>query len=67
MDHYSDEKADQVSVASLKFKIMMQMCQDNYAQMLDFELRRSPGLEWNDDDMKVHQKKMLDIIINDKQ
>lgn len=67
LDHYSDEKADQVSVASLKFKIMMQMCQDNYAQMLDFELRRSPGLEWNDDDMKVHQKKMLDIIINDKQ
>ena len=43
------------------------MCQDNYAQMLDFELRRSPGLEWNDDDMKVHQKKMLDIIISDKQ
>lgn len=67
LNHYSDEKADQVSVASLKFKIMMQMCQDNYAQMLDFELRRSPGLEWNDDDMKVHQKKMLDIIINDKQ
>ena len=67
LDHYSDEKADQVSVASLKFKIMMQMCQDNYAQMLDFELRRSPGLEWNDDDMKVHQKKMLNIIISDKQ
>ena len=25
-DHYSDGKSDQVSVASLKFKIMMQMC-----------------------------------------
>lgn len=63
LDHYSDEKADQVSVASLKFKIMMQMCQDNYALMLDNKLSREPGLEWNDDDMQLHQRKMLEIII----
>ena len=29
LDHYSDGKSDQVSVASLKFKIMMQKCKDN--------------------------------------
>ena len=67
LDRYCDEKADQVSVASLKFKIMMQMCQDNYALMLDNKLSREPGLEWNDDDMQLHQRKMLDIIIKDNQ
>lgn len=66
LDHYSDEKADQVSVASLKFKIMMQICQDNNTQMLEGKLHRVSGLEWNDVDMQVHQRKMLDIIIKDK-
>lgn len=27
--HYADRKSDPVSVASLKFKIMMQKCRDN--------------------------------------
>ena len=64
LDHYSDGKADQVSVASLKFKIMMQMCQDNNKAMLNGDLDRAKGLEWNADDIQLHQRKMLDIIID---
>jgi len=63
LDHYSDGKSDQVSVASLKFKIMMQICQDNHKAMLNGELDRVAGMEWNAEDMQVHQNKMLDIII----
>ena len=63
LDHYSDKKADQVSVASLKFKIMMQVCQDNYAAMLNGSLHRAPGMEWDATDMQAHQQKMLDILI----
>ena len=48
LDHYSDGKSDQVSVASLKFKIMMQMCQDNYKAILNGDLDREKGLEWNE-------------------
>ena len=54
---YSDGKTDQVSVASLKFKIMMQKCLDN--RKLDREI----GMEWKAEDIKEHQQKMLDIII----
>ena len=63
LDHYSDGKSDQVSVASLKFKIMMQICLDNHKAMLNGELERVTGMEWNAVDMQVHQNKMLDIII----
>lgn len=63
LDHYSDGKSDQVSVASLKFKIMMQICRDNHKVMLNGELDRVAGMEWNAEDMQVHQRKMLDIII----
>jgi hypothetical protein len=63
LDHYSDGKSDQVSVASLKFKIMMQKCKDNHKAMITGELNRDIGMEWNAEDMQVHQKKMLDIII----
>ncbi|MDO4800963.1 MAG: DUF262 domain-containing protein [Prevotellaceae bacterium] len=63
LDHYSDGKADQVSVASLKFKIMMQMCQDNHKAMLNGDLDRPKGMEWNVEDMLEHQEKMLSIII----
>lgn len=59
LDHYSDGKTDQVSVASLKFKIMMQMCQDN----LNGDSDRPKGMEWNVEDMLEHQEKMLNIII----
>ena len=63
LDHYSDRKADQVSVGSLKFKIMMQICLDNHKAMLNGDIDRETGMEWNADDMKTHQQKMLDIII----
>ena len=63
-NRYLDTKANQVSVASLKFRIMLQICQDNYdAGVRNEELKRPFGLEWNADDMKKHQKKMLDIIV----
>ena len=57
LSRYSGGESDPVSVASLKFKIMMQVCQDNRV--------RPHGLEWNAKDMQLHQKKMLDIIIKD--
>ena len=63
LDHYSDGKSDQVSVASLKFKIMMQICRDNHKAMLNGDMDRVTGMEWNAEDIQVHQRKMLDIII----
>ncbi len=63
LDHYSDGKSDQVSVASLKFKIMMQICRDNHKAMLNGDVDRVTGMEWNAEDIQVHQRKMLDIII----
>ncbi|MCH5318948.1 MAG: DUF262 domain-containing protein [Paramuribaculum sp.] len=59
-NHYNSRKQNQVSVASLKFKIMMQICQDNSK---DESLDRPQGLEWNYSDMRSHQKKMLEIIM----
>lgn len=64
LDHYSDDKSDPISVASLKFKIMMQICQDNYKDMLNGNLDREKDMEWNYEDIKKHQKKMLDIILS---
>lgn len=63
LDHYCDGKSDQVSVASLKFKIMMQICQDNHKAMLNGEIDRVAGMEWNAEDMQKHQDKMLDILL----
>lgn len=66
-NRYLDTKSNQVSVASLKFRIMLQMCQDNYdAGVKDDNLKRPFGLEWNVDDMVRHQEKMLEIIMNIK-
>ena len=61
---YLDDKSDAVSVASLKFRIMMQMCQDNHKAMLNGELDRPKDMEWNADDMQNHQNRMLDIIFD---
>lgn len=58
LDHYTDSKSNPVSVASLKFRIMMQICQDN--QSLD----RVKGMEWNAVDMLQHQDRMLDLLIH---
>jgi hypothetical protein len=62
LEHYSDAKSDQVSVASLKFKIMMQRCKDNYTNMLNGEVERKAGMEWNAEDIEVHQQKMLGLL-----
>ena len=61
---YCDGKYDQVSVSSLKFKIMMQMCLDNQNAIRKQELNRENGLEWNVEDMKAHQEKMLDLLFH---
>jgi hypothetical protein len=59
LDHYLDTsgKIRQVSVASIKFMIMMQMCKVN----ADKHIR--DGLEWNFEDIKAHQEKMLGILL----
>ena len=60
LDHYLDAsgKIKQVSVASIKFMIMMQICKDNQ------DKNRKPGQEWIFDDISAHQEKMLDILMN---
>ncbi len=59
LDHYLDSsgKIKQVSVASLKFMIMMQKCKDN-------QFNREGGQEWNYDDIKTHQDKMIEFLID---
>jgi len=64
-NRYLDTKSNPVSVASLKFRIMLQICQDNYDNGIKGEgKKRDFGLEWNVDDMVRHQSKMLEIIMN---
>lgn len=58
LDHYTDSKHDQVSVASLKFKIMMQICRDNAR-----DENRESGEEWNFIDIRKHQEKMTAILL----
>ena len=57
LGHYLDAsgKIKQVSVASLKFMIMMQKCKDNQGA-------REQGQEWNFDDIKAHQVNMLAVL-----
>ena len=63
-DHYLDSKSNQVSVASLKFRIMLQICQDNHDNgVKDGSLKRDSGLEWGTDDMDKHQEDTLKIIM----
>ena len=54
---YQDGKL-RASVASIKFKIMMQICHDN-----DNLGGRRQGMQWNADDIDNHQRKMLEIIL----
>lgn len=64
-NRYLDTKSNQVSIASLKFYIMLQICQDNYDKGIkDDQLKRDFGQEWIVDDMRQHQTKMLEIIMN---
>ena len=60
-NRYLDSKSNQVSVASLKFRIMLQMCQDN--KELKEGDKRDSGFEWNADDMQKHLEKILSIIM----
>ena len=63
-NRYLDSKFNQVSVASLKFRIMLQICQDNYDKGIKDEApKRDFGFEWNVEDMDEHQAKMLKIIM----
>lgn len=59
LDHYLDPsgKIRQVSIASLKFVIMMQKCKDNQND-------RGPGLEWTYTDIKEHQECMIKILLH---
>lgn len=61
--HYSDSKSDQVSVASLKFKIMMQKCKDNDLAIRNGYLERPAQMEWNVEDIQEHQNNILGILI----
>src|SRR5690606_26234701 len=56
--HYLDSsgKIKLVSVASLKFMVMMQICNDNEHQ------NRPNGLEWDFEDIIHHQEKMEKIL-----
>lgn len=58
LSHYLDSgKIRQISIASIKFMIMMQKCKDNL-----LENNRKHGLEWNFEDIKEHQRKMQSIL-----
>ena len=65
LDRYSDSKSDPVSVASLKFKIMMQKCKDNQKEMIIENLDRDADMEWDIEDMQTHQEKMLNILFDE--
>lgn len=56
VNHYLDSKSNPVSVASLKFLIMLKICQDNVNK------ERVAGHEWDVDDINTHQRKMLMIL-----
>jgi hypothetical protein len=57
LDHYLDSsgKIRQISVASIKFMIMMQICKGN-------QNNREPGQEWNFIDITEHHKKLFGIL-----
>lgn len=59
LSHYLDNgKIRQISVASIKFMIMMQKCKDNL-----LEKKREQSLEWIYDDIIEHQEKMEKILL----
>ena len=61
LDHYLDTasgKISRVSVASLKFMVMMQVCKDNIDA-------RESGKEWMFEDIERHQTAMIDVLVGD--
>ena len=61
LDHYLDAsgKIRQVSVSSLKFMIMMQMCKDNQSL-------RENGQEWIFEDIRAHQSHIMQLLFAEK-
>ena len=61
LDHYLDAsgRIRQVSVSSLKFMIMMQMCKDNQSI-------RENGQEWIFDDIQAHQRHILSVLFENR-
>lgn len=51
LDHYLDSsgKISQISVASLKFMVMMQLCRDHH--------------KWDFEEIQFHQKKMISLLM----
>ena len=45
---------------------MMQICQDNHKAMLNDEIDRDAGMEWNAEDMLKHQNQMLNILFGNE-
>lgn len=59
LSHYLDSgKIKQVSVASIKLMIMMQVCRDNL-----IEKKMDTSLVWTFEDIKTHQSKMENILL----
>ena len=63
LGHYLDSKSDPVGTASLKFRIMMKICDDNDTKIRENKIQREKGMEWNKEDMQLHQETMLGIIL----
>lgn len=63
VDYYIDNsrKVNPVSVATLKLRIMMQICKDNY-----IEGSRENGFEWDLTDINEHQKRMMSFLFNER-
>jgi hypothetical protein len=61
LDHYLDAsgKIKQVSVASIKFMIMMQKCKDN-------QNVGATGQEWKFEDIEAHQERMLELLLGEE-
>lgn len=57
LEHYLDSsgKIKNSSVSSLKFLIMMKVCKENE--------KYRPGLEWIFEDIQIHQKKMVELLM----
>lgn len=63
VDYYLDNsrKVNPVSVATLKLRIMMQICKDNYLKG-----SRESGFEWDLTDINEHQKRMMSFLFNER-
>ena len=59
INHYLDssKKISPVSVASLKFRIMMQICKDNQQEGID--------QPWGFKEIRDHQEKMINILLDE--